>query len=75
MRARSAGFPASWLRSFALTAVIGLGVILPTVLAGVSSWSGHTFLGSWEERWIVLSLRLNICSFSLLWSAGGSKSV
>lgn len=60
------GFPSSWLRSFALIAVIGLGVIVTTVLSGVSAWSGHTFLGSWGRvLGIALSLVLNIGLFWL----------
>ena len=60
------GFPSSWLRSFALIAIIGLGVIVTTVLSGVGSWSGHTFLGSWGRvLGIALSLLLNIGLFWL----------
>jgi len=60
------GFPSSWLRSFALIAVIGLGVIVTTVLSGVSAWTGHTFLGSWGRvLGIALSLVLNIGLFWL----------
>jgi YihY family inner membrane protein len=65
-RGKRPGFPASWLRSFALIAIIGLGVIITTVLSGVSSWSGHTFLGSWGRvLGIALSLVLNIGLFWL----------
>jgi membrane protein len=58
------GFPGSLLRSFALIAVIGLGVVVTTVLSGIGSWSGHTFLGPWG-RFLVLavSLALNIGLF------------
>ncbi|MBR7828034.1 YihY/virulence factor BrkB family protein [Actinospica sp. MGRD01-02] len=60
------GFPGSWLRSFALIAIIGLGVIVTTVLSGVGSWSGHTFLGAWGKViGIALSLLLNIGLFWL----------
>jgi YihY family inner membrane protein len=65
-RRQRPGFPSSWLRSFALIAVIGLGVIATTVLSGVSSWSGHTFLGSWGRfLGVALSLVLNIGLFWL----------
>jgi membrane protein len=58
------GFPMSWVRSFALIAVIGLGVIVTTALSGVGSWSGHTFLGEWGKvLGIALSLLLNIGLF------------
>lgn len=60
------GFPGSWLRSFALIAIIGLGVIVTTVLSGVGSWSGHTFLGAWGKAiGIAVSLLLNIGLFWL----------
>ncbi|HWG28876.1 YihY/virulence factor BrkB family protein [Actinospica sp.] len=60
------GFPSSWLRSFALIATIGLGVIVTTVLSGVGAWSGHTFLGVWGRVLsIALSLLLNIGLFWL----------
>jgi YihY family inner membrane protein len=60
------GFPVSWLRSFALIAMIGLGVIVTTVLSGVGSWSGHTFLGTWGKvLGIALSLLINIGLFWL----------
>jgi membrane protein len=60
------GFPFSWLRSFALIAVIGTGVIVTTVLSGASSWTGHTFLGAWGRVLvIVVSLVLNIALFWL----------
>ena len=60
------GFPHNWLRSFALIAVIGLGVIVTTVLSGFSAWSGHTFLGAWGKvLGIALSLVLNIGLFWL----------
>jgi membrane protein len=58
------GFPASLLRSFALIAVIGLGVVVTTVLSGIGSWSGHTFLGPWGRVLVVaVSLVLNIGLF------------
>jgi YihY family inner membrane protein len=60
------GFPVSWLRSFALIATIGLGVIVTTGLSGIGSWSGHTFLGAWGRVLvIVLSLVINIGLFWL----------
>jgi membrane protein len=60
------GFPASWLRSFALIAVIGLGVLVTTGLSGIGSWSGHTFLGFGGRILIVgVSLVLNVGLFWL----------
>lgn len=59
-------FPASLLRSFALIAVIGLGVLVTTGLSGIGSWSGHTFLGPWGKVLVIaLSLVLNIGLFWL----------
>ena len=60
------GFPSSWLRSFALIAVIGLGVLVTTALSGVGSWSGHTILGAWGKVLIVaISFALNVGLFWL----------
>jgi membrane protein len=65
-RREQPGFPASWLRSFALIAVIGLGVLVTTGLSGIGSWSGHTFLGSGGRVLIVgVSLVLNVALFWL----------
>lgn len=60
------GFPGSWLRSFALIAIIGLGVLVTTALSGIGSWSGHTVLGE-AGRFLVIavSLVLNILLFWL----------
>lgn len=59
------GFPFSWLRSFALIGVIGLGVLVTTVLSGIGSWGGHLF-GPWSRIGIVaLSLAMNIGLFWL----------
>jgi YihY family inner membrane protein len=60
------GFPGSMLRSFALIAVLGLGVLVTTALSGVGSWSGHTFLGPWGKVLVIaVSLVLNIGLFWL----------
>ena len=59
------GFPASLLRSFALIAVIGLGVVVTTVLSGIGSWSGHTFLGPWG-RFLVIAVSL-VLNIGLFW--------
>ncbi len=59
------GFPVSWVRSFALIGVIGLGVLVTTALSGISAWGGHEF-GPWSRVGIVaLSLALNIGLFWL----------
>jgi YihY family inner membrane protein len=59
-------FPFSWLRSFALLAVIGLGVLVTTGLSGIGSWSGQTVLGEWGKVLVVaVSLVLNIGLFWL----------
>jgi YihY family inner membrane protein len=60
------GFPFSWLRSFALIAVLGLGVLVTTGLSGIGSWSGHTILGAWGRILLVaLSLVVNMGLFWL----------
>jgi membrane protein len=60
------GFPASWLRSFALIAVIGLGIVVTTALSGVGAWRGHTFLGTWGRVLVVaVSFVLNVGLFWL----------
>jgi YihY family inner membrane protein len=65
-RSERPGFPASLLRSFALIAVIGLGVLVTTALSGIGSWSGHTFLGAWGKVLVVaVSLVLNVGLFWL----------
>ena len=59
------GFPSSALRSIAMIAVIGLGVIVTTGLSGVGSWSGTTFLGAWG-RFLVIALSL-VLNIGLFW--------
>ncbi|WP_051450645.1 YihY/virulence factor BrkB family protein [Actinospica robiniae] len=59
-------FPGSWLRSFALIAIIGLGVVVTSGLSGIASWSGHTEFGGGLRFLIVaVSLVLNILLFWL----------
>ena len=65
-RREQPGFPLSWLRNFALIAVIGVGVLVTTGLSGIGSWSGHTFLGFGGRVLVVaLSLVLNVGLFWL----------
>ena len=65
-RSERPGFPGSWLRSFALIAIIGLGVVVTTGLSGIGSWSGHTALGPWGRVLVLaVSLLLNIALFWL----------
>jgi YihY family inner membrane protein len=59
------GFPFSWLRSFALLAVIGLGVLVTTALSGIGSWSGHTVLGE-GGRFLVIAVSL-LLNIGLFW--------
>jgi YihY family inner membrane protein len=60
------GFPFSWLRSYALIAVIGLGALVTTALSGIGSWSGHTILGAGGRFLVVaVSLLLNVGLFWL----------
>lgn len=59
-------FPYSWLRSFALIFVIGLGVLVTTALSGVGSWSGHTIFGPWGKVLVIaISFVLNVLLFWL----------
>lgn len=59
------GFPFSWLRSFALIGVIGLGVLVTTGLSGVGSWGGHLFGPPVRVGIVALSLAMNIALFWL----------
>ena len=64
-RTERPGFPGSWLRSFALIAIIGLGVLVTTALSGIGSWSGQTVLGGWG-RFLVLAASL-VLNIGLFW--------
>jgi membrane protein len=58
------GFPFSWLRSFALIGMIGVGVLVTTGLSGVSTWSSQAGLGAVARIGLLaLSLAMNIGLF------------
>jgi membrane protein len=70
--ARRPGFPWSWLRSFGLILVIGLGLIGTTVLSGLAAraaGSGATVAG------VVVSLVLNIGLFWLAFRLGTASEI
>src|SRR5438876_838881 len=50
---RRPGFVPSWLRTFGLIAVMGLGVLSTTVLSGIGEWAGGTRFGT-GARFILL---------------------
>jgi len=63
--ARRPGFPWSWLRSFALMFVIGLGFILTTILSALAGGAGRVLPGAGAHVLaIAVSLVLN---FGLFW--------
>jgi membrane protein len=57
-------FPFSWLRSFALIGLVGVGVIVTTGLSGISAWGGNTVFGAGSRIGLLaLSLVVNIGLF------------
>jgi membrane protein len=64
-RHKRPGFPFSWLRNFGVIGLLGVGVLVTTVLSGVSTWSASN-VGPWTRFGILaLSLVLNILLFWL----------
>jgi membrane protein len=61
---RRPGFPWSWLRSFALMFVIGLGFIVTTSLTTLAGGAGRVLPGAGDVLAVVVSLVLN---FGLFW--------
>ena len=63
---RRPGFPQSWLRSYGIIAVLGLGVLSTTALSAIGAWGGHGALGfGTQVSSVVLSLVVNMCLFWL----------
>ena len=63
--ARRPGFPWSWLRSFALIAVIGLGFIVTTSLSTLASGAGRVLTGAGAG---VLAIAVSmVLNFGLFW--------
>ena len=63
---RRPGFPHSWLRSYGIIAVLGLGVLATTVLSGIGAWGGSGALGiGVQVASVVLSLVVNMGLFWL----------
>jgi membrane protein len=74
--ARRPGFPWSWLRSFGLILVIGLGLTGTTILSGLASGAGHVLSGfAAHLAFIVVSLLLNIGFFWLAFRLGTAREI
>jgi membrane protein len=74
--ARRPGFPWSWLRSFGLILVIGLGLMGTTVLSGLASGAGHKLPGFGASiAAIVVSLILNVGFFWLAFRLGTAREI
>lgn len=70
-RDRRPGFPGSWLRSYALIGVMGLGLLCTSALSGLSTWSGRSAVGDGiRAAAVVVSLAVNVGLFWLgMWLA------
>ena len=63
---RRPGFPLSWLRSYGIIAVLGLGVAATTALSAIGAWGGSGLWGlGVQVASVVLSLIVNMCLFWL----------
>lgn len=63
---RRPGFPFSWLRSYGMIAVLGLGVVATTAISAIGSWApGGTFGIGVRAGILVLSLVLSVGVFWL----------
>jgi YihY family inner membrane protein len=62
---RRPGFPSSWLRSYGLIAVLGLGVVTTTALSGIGTWAGHGATGL-TVRIVTLAMSLGV-NIGLFW--------
>ena len=61
------GFPFSWLRSFALILVVGIGLIATTIISGLAGGVGHTVSGIGAQvAAVAVSL---IANFGVFWLA------
>jgi membrane protein len=73
---RRPGFPWSWLRSFGLILVIGLGLMGTTILSGLASGAGHVLSGvAATIAAVVVSLLLNIGLFWLAFRLGTASEI
>jgi membrane protein len=73
---RRPGFPWSWLRSFGLILVIGLGLMGTTILSGLASGAGHVLSGfAASIAAVVVSLLLNIGFFWLAFRLGTAREI
>jgi membrane protein len=73
---RRPGFPWSWLRSFGLILVIGLGLIGTTILSGIASGAGRVLTGFGASlAALVVSLAANIGLFWLAFRLGTASEV
>jgi YihY family inner membrane protein len=73
---RRPGFPWSWLRSFGLILVIGLGLIGTTIVSGLASGAGHVLSGFGASvAAIAVSLVLNIGVFWLAFRLGTASEI
>src|SRR6202161_470033 len=74
--ARRPGFPWSWLRSFGLVLVIGLGLIGTTVLSGIASGEGSVLTGLGAHlAALAVSLAANIGLFWLAFRLGTASEI
>ncbi|HEX2821536.1 MAG TPA: YihY/virulence factor BrkB family protein [Streptosporangiaceae bacterium] len=74
--ARRPSFPWSWLRSFGLILVIGLGLIGTTIVSGLASGAGHVLTGLGASvAAIAVSLVLNIGVFWLAFRLGTASEI
>ncbi len=73
---RRPGFPWSWLRSFGLILVIGLGLIGTTILSGLASGAGRVLTGFGASlAALAVSLVLNIGLFWLAFRLGTAPEI
>jgi YihY family inner membrane protein len=73
---RRPGFPWSWLRSFGLILVIGLGLIGTTIVSGLAGGAGHVLSGLGASvAAIAVSLVLNIGVFWLAFRLGTASEI
>jgi membrane protein len=73
---RRPGFPWSWLRSFGLILVIGLGLMGTTVLSGLAGGAGHVLSGFGASlATLLVSLILNIGFFWLAFRLGTAREI
>lgn len=73
---RRPGFPSSWLRSYGIIAVLGLGVLATTALSGIGAWGGSGALGVGVQAVsVALSLLINIGLFWLAFTLATATEI